>query len=355
MQTSTGHPSIGQHRRPGFTLIELLVVIAVVSVLLGLLLPAVQMAREAARRGGCTNNLKQLALAALNYESSNGRLPSSAWFGKPETGYQPAYGHGPFVYMLDYLEQQALYNAVNFSHWHSNPENMTIAITRLDGLLCPSDPAAAAGEDLHPWYGSSRPVGARQMLTNYVGNAGVMSVWTGPWDPALFRLEQAHATGTIYTHSALRLASITDGTSSTMLFSEREWSTLEAHNTNNWPEVSSWWNTGFWMHTTFSSGPPNYSKQHPEYFDRGTFWWLNILTSSNHPGGVNAAFTDGSVRFLKETISSWKIVPTPAGTPWPEGLPYTTPFDGNYGAAKPSVIQALASRNGGEVVSTDPL
>src|SRR5262245_14693797 len=88
----------------GFTLIELLVVIAIIGVLIGLLLPAVQAAREAARRVQCTNNLKQLTLAAMSYVSTHDRLPSSAWFGGPES---PGWAHGPFVYMLDHLEHQA--------------------------------------------------------------------------------------------------------------------------------------------------------------------------------------------------------------------------------------------------------
>src|SRR3954465_12944443 len=95
------------HSQRGFTLIELLVVIAIIAVLIAILLPAVQAAREAARRIQCTNNLKQLAIAASNYESTNGVLPSSSFFGNRGYWGDPAYGHGPFVYMLNYLEGQA--------------------------------------------------------------------------------------------------------------------------------------------------------------------------------------------------------------------------------------------------------
>src|SRR5262249_8276531 len=151
--------------------------------------------------------------------------------------------------------------------------------------------------------------------------------------------------GTIYTHSAVSLAAITDGTSTTMLFSERDWSTLKALNTQNFPEVKYWWNSGLWTHTTYNGGaPPNYSKKHPEYFAQA-WWWINVNASSHHLGGVNVAFTDGSVRFVKDSIASWTIQGV-----WPLGLPFRFPFDGDYGAAIPGVWQAIASRNGGEVV-----
>ena len=129
-------------RRLGFTLIELLVVIAIIAVLIALLLPAVQAAREAARRAQCVNNLKQIGLAANNYESSNLVFPPGAMSQvdpvKGATYYVTNFS--VFVRMLPFTEQAALYNAVNFSLTQRNVDNITVAGIKLATLSCPSDP-----------------------------------------------------------------------------------------------------------------------------------------------------------------------------------------------------------------------
>ena len=138
-------------RRPrrGFTLIELLVVIAIIGVLIALLLPAVQAAREAARRVQCTNNLKQLALAAQSYHDANGCFPGNSYTGQffnPPNKYYENFS--AFVRMLPYFEQAPMYNATNFNLTSGNWENATICGVQVASLLCPSDTRNMPGR--HP-------------------------------------------------------------------------------------------------------------------------------------------------------------------------------------------------------------
>ena len=207
----------------GFTLVELLVVIAIIGVLVSLLLSAVQAAREAARRMQCTNNLKQIGLALHNYEGTHKKFP----FGKgPAYAGAPVYARwGQHAFILPYIEQQNLYNAIDFNYApetsyqgtpavpfmiaHVNPNNINGAVcrTRVPGFLCPSD-----AEPSDPWKGQ----------TNYGGNQGG---WlcdrsdepAGPNDVSPAEVQ----TGVFYFLSRVRIADITDGLSNTAFFSEK--------------------------------------------------------------------------------------------------------------------------------------
>ncbi len=137
------------HRRHGFTLIELLVVIAIIGVLVALLLPAVQAAREAARRAQCVNNLKQMGLALQNYHDTIGSFPmsyaASGPFVNGATDTAPGWGWATMI--LPQMELTAVFNATNFGLAVEASRNSTVARTTLNGYLCPSDPTLGVGQE----------------------------------------------------------------------------------------------------------------------------------------------------------------------------------------------------------------
>jgi len=347
-------PEAGRGEPRGFTLIELLVVIGIIAVLIALLLPAVQAAREAARRAQCINNLKQLALAAASYEGTHGTLPSAALFGvagNKVAPYQPWYGFGPFVYMTPYLEQQQVFNTVNFSWGFYFPENRTLAGIGLSSLWCPSDPATQNGEALDASFYKAVPTGARQAVTNYACNSGTWFVYITPNYAPLgyFQAEQQQATGVMYYQSSTRLAAVTDGTSNTLLFAERAYGALNIDPAN--ASVDMWWNSGYWGHTSFNAEvPPNGHKRYKDIINtKGYYWLAEEGASSFHPGGANVAFIDGSVKFVKDGVASWAVDPS---TGHAKGLTQYK-YAYTWGTSQPQTWQALATRSGGEVIGGD--
>ena len=217
----------------GFTLIELLVVIAIIAVLIALLLPAVQAAREAARRAQCTNNLKQLGLAAMNYESANGCFPGDSYtgtlFNPPHVSTYPE-NFSVFVRMLPFFEQSAMYNAVNFNLTSADPANITICGVQVNSLICPSDPqnqsvqisSLSSGGGVTPGWSFNEitlPPGTwMQAFTSYAGNAGTFTFgFSNLMSPTVL----AQFNGTVYNDSSVRIAGVTDGTSNTFIFAEK--------------------------------------------------------------------------------------------------------------------------------------
>jgi prepilin-type N-terminal cleavage/methylation domain-containing protein/prepilin-type processing-associated H-X9-DG protein len=338
--------------RRGFTLIELLVVIAIIAVLISLLLPAVQSAREAARRAQCINNLKQLALAAHNYLDSNNTLPQGIQYQTNTLdGLQWTSG-SCLVPLLQFAEQVAVFNAVNFNINMYNVENTTISSVGVRTLWCPSDPLIEtqqliAGGTLN---GTDLPM----RYSSYAGNAGT---WLQAY-PEDVRVNNMN--GVIFLLSRVSLASITDGTSNTMAFAERAHGKLNQSDQVSWH----WWTSGNNGDTIFTTIWPmnpftraqNYqaSDDPPNYFrSTGGCDAYVASASSWHPGGANFAFMDGSVKFLKDTIDSWPLdqstgVPTSVTrVQAPPRLWSVIP------GSKVGVYQALSTRNGGEVLSAD--
>lgn len=324
--------------RRGFTLIELLVVIAIIAILIALLLPAVQQAREAARRTQCKNHLKQLGLAVHNYASSYRYLPpgASVDLSVTSTGNNGSWGvHGR---ILPLLEQGSLYNNVDLSiAWDFQ--------TAIDGLkipvyACPSDPNSDRVRD----PGSGR---VKLYPTNYGFNYGTWFVY----DPT----NGSGGNGVFFPNASLTMATFTDGTSNTLLAAEvkgwqpytrnggpstttipnnaSEAATIVASGTNfkvntghtEWPD-------GRVHHTGFTvTMNPNtrvsYTNAGTEYDADFNSWqegkdgsagsptYAIITSRSYHTGAVNAVLVDGSVRTISENISLdiWRALGTRSG------------------------------------------
>jgi len=340
--------SYSRASRRGFTLIELLVVIAIIAVLIALLLPAVQSAREAARRAQCTNNLKQLALAAHNYMSAVGVLPQGIQFQfDPVSGDFWSSG-SCLVPLMQYAEQQQIFNAVNFDINMYSAPNTTISGIGVATLWCPSDGTI---QKKFTFPTGSLDGGPLPMYYNsYGANAG-------EWFQFTFnqpRIDQCN--GLIFMFSSIGPRDILDGMSSTMLFGERAHGLLGPTEINCW----NWWTSGNYGDSMFGTFfPINVFKKNLNVYSDG--WHTSLdggcgpfvsAASSFHPGGANFAFADGSVKFLKDSIDSWKNNPT-------TGMPAGITRDGTtrlYVIAPGSyvgVYQRLSTRNGGEIISAD--
>ncbi|MDR3639375.1 MAG: DUF1559 domain-containing protein [Isosphaeraceae bacterium] len=358
---------------PGFTLIELLVVIAIIAVLIALLLPAVQAAREAARRAQCVNNLKQIGLALHNYISANETFPPAALDTTTTPGTTIANGgFGPLSRLLPFTEQSAIYNAQNFSIdvINGNPGvwiNSTAAHTRISEFLCPSD--------LAPTWPTITGDPAVSPGVNYFASVGSSLEFTytqtsGPPNGIFFH------TGT-GGRPPVKLAEIRDGTSNTIAFGEwivgdgndliisipsdiifigsyppgvsrntplmqlpagaapfQTWAqtcaagaTTSANRTGSHTSQLgmgwAWGLPGFSFGNIVLAPNPKTPNCSVSSGASNTLWSPGIWTlSSQHSGGANALFADGSVKFLKDSTS----------------LP---------------VIWSLGSRAQGEVVSAD--
>ncbi|UUO07789.1 DUF1559 domain-containing protein [Blastopirellula sp. J2-11] len=301
-----------QVRRPGFTLVELLVVIAIIGVLIALLLPAVQQAREAARRMQCSNHLKQIGLALHTYHDSSGAFPPG--------GYSDGNQLSWHARILPFIEQQAFYELIDWTA-SGYQANKPLSLDFVpDGYHCPSN----SSEKLRGTWGSGKVNGESTYTQHYNGVAGPIGVnpQTGQNYPLLIGATYHSACtgasderkgmaigGTLYVDSKVRFGDITDGTSNTLVVGERfegETSWLAGtSNTVAWPcDAAGFKNLEYSVNFC---GP---NESCGSYYNSRPF-------SSNHPGGALFAIGDGSVKFIAETID----------------------FD---------ILLALASRNGGE-------
>ena len=332
----------------GFTLIELLVVIAIIAVLIALLLPAVQAAREAARRSQCTNNLKQLSLAAMNYESTHGVLPPGNYSVYDIPTARTRDGLSCLVRLIPFAEGGNTYNTANFSFKATSGINATVASTGLNFLWCPSDPTVAMPAPLATGTYGTFPTPMNQYFTSYGGNQGMWSLAVRLSDTA-FAARLGNMTGAIFHCSTVKLADITDGTSNTVLFGERPHGRIP-----NAADMAGyhWWNSGYYTDAMMESYYPINSTTRGLIYNSSTGEDWVMTVGSYHPGGANVSFCDGSVKFLKDTIDTTPFNPTTGAVP---ALVYSS-STGLYSVspnAKMGVWQKITTRNLGEVVGAD--
>ncbi len=332
-------------QRRGFTLIELLVVIAIIAVLIALLLPAVQSAREAARRMSCVNNLKQIGLGILSYESSIGRLPIGTITVTPaERCGGNARFFNLFEYVMPFTEQTSVYNSINFNSpfGYQDVNNTTGLSTLIGTYVCPSDLPS------FPLVVSQGNVPTPQLSYGMVAGVGESLLYgyavTSPPQPYCDAIQPDGPFGKNYCYG---LSGVTDGLSNTLLMGETSRFVGEpAAFSNGEPSFFSTWSMAGRVHAGtmndyrtlgFAYVVPQINAPAQQYLVTAIITGSNIATwytdprsltygqfgfRSLHPGGANFLVGDGSVKFLKSGIN-------------------------------PSTYRALGTRACGEIISGD--
>lgn len=277
--------------RRGFTLIELLVVIAIIAVLIALLLPAVQQAREAARRTQCKNNLKQFGLALATYHDTNRMFPSleiqnQAFLSGGNNNWGQFSGTY-YTLILPYIDQAPMYNSMNFNVGYNVGANLTANAQRYPAYLCPSNPVQNQffnGTHISHYFavigGTSAPPGGTERITWAIGGTSAFN----------------NLKGLFFHSSNMSIANVVDGTSNTVAIAEAIG--YQPTTTALVPSVQDGRGMGFSALTSTQFGINNFSGAGTVPANR----WM--VPSSFHSGGIHILLADGSVRFVSQNINA---------------------------------------------------
>jgi len=272
--------------RPGFTLVELLVVIAIIGILIALLLPAVQAAREAARRSQCTNNLKQIGLSLHNYHDTYKCFPPGwVWH---NNGDEAQWGWAAFV--LPFMEQKPLYDQLLVDtltcHEFTSHADSALLRTEIETLICPSSKSRPTNAQrcLSPTNPDNNTGFTRPGTSNYVASAGPR-----------FEKNRNDLGGIAWGNSDMQFQDITDGTSNVFAAGERD----QRCRAGAWAGPGAQRDGKQWCSVTMAVGNSCWKLNHPTVNNRCCMGF-----SSQHPGGANFALCDGSVRFISDLIES---------------------------------------------------
>lgn len=340
--------AVSSGSKTGFTLIELIVVAAAIGLLIALLLPAVQSAREAARRTQCANNLKEIGLALHAYHDSLGSIPAGRVIAHDPRYVVPgvpcvgSIDRSYLVSILPYIEQAALYNAINHGLSILSLENSTVHASSVSAFACPSDPDSGRARFGRLSEATPFPVSiSRVSSTSYAGIMGSGYSSAVP-DPRLMcrpdPSEIAKANGCLNDLTPLTFAAVTDGLSHTLIVAEKSTTILRGRvDSDNLAiaDQAGWWfmgDIGFTLIVNIA--PPNASRR----LSSANSSTALTSSSSMHPGGIQALLADGSVRFIQDSIDSAGWDPATGAS--------------ILGAPR-GVWQKLATRNGGEILRGD--
>ncbi|WP_435016202.1 DUF1559 domain-containing protein [Tundrisphaera sp. TA3] len=328
-------------------------VIAIIAVLIALLLPAVQAAREAARRAQCVNNLKQLGLAAANYESTSNSYPMGNVARNMKDNCATNFAHSAFNFMLPYLEQSAAGASYNFSRPYNSVVQFTASGSKVASMLCPSDSIAAVAPSGYIVTTQTSYSMSRGQHENIWYNWSPSGTLPDPKGLYADTCNYGGGDGMFMPNSVVKVADVTDGTSNTFLFGEtsrfRDEPSTSVFNFGN---VTGCFNGPNWETTRVWPGdmrptsgafviprpnappdktgtlinalaglslPPDWAEEpYATQFQELGQWGFR----SNHPGGVNFCFADGSVKFINNTVNI-------------------------------KTYRALGTRSGGEIISAD--